>query len=171
MLPGYILYPMVRCVLVFSLLLSFHLSSHAHDLGIEVKVRGDKVELEVFFDDGTPAALAPIKVTTSNQTLLVEGKTDAEGRWSFSTPEPGHYRITADAGPGHRRSVDLTIPASISNETMTQGTPRSEFTRTRWKGLALGTCLLAMLPLLARMVSRSVRPQGGAITDTSSAST
>ena len=38
--------------------------------------------------------------------------TDKNGRFTFPLPEPGEYRIVADAGAGHRAKKTLTVTAA-----------------------------------------------------------
>ncbi len=126
----------------------------AHDLGVEVHLRGDTVEVQVFFDDDSPAAKAQIIVTDLAKTIVAQGQADTAGRWSFAAPPPGTYHVTADSGDGHRQTVTLTVPDVGRARPVVQGDHRREFTRLRWKGLALGLLILAALPLATRVLCR-----------------
>lgn len=131
----------------------------AHDLGVEVRIRGDLVRVEVFFDDGGPGAKARIQVMDANDRVIAEGQADAAGVWSFPKPVSGTFRLTADTGDGHRQHITFTVPAdaTIASEVV-QGDRRDTFTRTRWLGLLVGVLILLGIPVVARVV-RSGLPQ------------
>ena len=84
----------------------------AHRLGADCTLRANKVEVEAFYDDDTPARQARVAVKDAAGKVVAEGRTDDKGRWRFSTPKAGRYRVTVDAGPGHIASVSLTVPAA-----------------------------------------------------------
>src|SRR5947199_57600 len=114
--------------------------AEAHGLGAQVKISGARVELEAYYDDDTPARLAKVRVMGAAGEPLGEGRTDSEGRWSFATPPAGVYRVTVDAGAGHRKALDLTVPSaatppSAQTTDTTEATERAEFTRTQWSRL------------------------------------
>ncbi len=67
------------------------------------------VHLEVFFSDGAPAKGVEVKVLGEDGTLLVEGKTDKEGRFSFHTEEEGPYTAICQEELGHRTQVKIDI--------------------------------------------------------------
>jgi len=81
----------------------------AHALGVEAKQRRDKVEVEAFYDDNTPARNARVTVLDSGNKTIAEGKTNDKGVWSFKTPEPGRYRITVETGDEHRAKTTLEV--------------------------------------------------------------
>src|SRR5437868_981986 len=77
---------------------------HAHALGAGLRIDREKgrVHVEAFYDDDTPAANALVTVFDGNKETIAKGKTDAKGTWSFPCPPRGEYRVTVDAGDGHR---------------------------------------------------------------------
>ena len=83
----------------------------AHALGAECKVIGDRVALEAYYDDDTPARDATVRVEDADKNVVATGHTDREGRWSFARPQPGKYVVVVDAGAGHRTHLNVTIPA------------------------------------------------------------
>lgn len=121
----------------------------AHNLMAEAKLKGDRVEVEAFFDDNTPAIGAQVTVTDESGTTVAEGKTDAQGRWSFPRPAAGKYRVIAYAGAGHRDQVSLEIPATTSSEVSTletqNGPAREDLVRPHWGRVALGLAAIAAL--------------------------
>lgn len=90
----------------------------AHRLYIDYRI--GKIEIESFYGGGTPCRDAVVKVYTDKGKLLQEGKTDEEGKYSFS-PVIGinKYKVTVQAThmPGHRaeRMVNLK-DIGVSNE-------------------------------------------------------
>src|SRR5262245_4816149 len=118
---------------------------HAHALGARLRIDKDRVRLEAFYDDDTPAHDASVVVLDGQEKAIAKGKTDAKGLWSFSRPPPGKYQVIVDAGDGHRAVKTLIIPAASGQESertengsspdanpSTQGDDRREFTRFPW---------------------------------------
>src|SRR5262245_52630816 len=122
----------------------------AHALGAECKLAGDRVHVEAFFDDDTPAPDARVRVADGQKSLVAEGHTNAQGRWSFARPAPGTYEVVVEAAGGHRARVPITVPADPSANgpsepqrettptTISEGPTRQEFTRFPWPKVALG---------------------------------
>jgi hypothetical protein len=87
-------------------------SAAAHNLGAECKLRGANVEVEAYFDDDSPARDAKVHVLDQEGKTVAQGRTDAQGRWTFSTPPPGRYRVAVDGGYGHLAEVKITVPSA-----------------------------------------------------------
>jgi nickel transport protein len=145
----------------------------AHSLGAECKVQGDRIKVEAYFDDDTAAADAYILVCNVAQKVVAEGRTDAKGVWSFAVPETGLYRITVDAGAGHRTTIRIKVPARTTEADLTataasggceccttdgkaavpmgavisEGPSRAEFTRLPWGKVTLGLTAIALMGL------------------------
>ena len=62
--------------------------------------KGTRVTCEGGFSDGTSATGVAVKVLDATDKLLLSGKIDAEGRFSFERPQ-GDFRVVFDAGAGH----------------------------------------------------------------------
>jgi hypothetical protein len=146
------------------------LPADAHGLGATCKVQGDRVELEAYYDDDTPAQNARVRVEDELRLLVAEGRTNEQGRWSFARPEPGQYRIAVDAGAGHRTTVALVIPGSdtgsapgsAADSVPTPGQPdRDEFTRFPWLRLGLGIAAIAGVGGIAWVLLRVRRHAAG----------
>jgi hypothetical protein len=128
---------------------------------------GACVEVETFYDDGTPAGNARVAVRDATRNLVAEGRTDPRGRWSFHRPAAGRYEVTVDAGAGHRTTVKITIPAATPApdtdaggdqggqettaaqraEVVSEGPTREEFTRMRWLNVGIGLAAIALFSL------------------------
>ena len=72
----------------------------AHGIGVEAKLKGDRVAVEAFFDDDTPVADAKVAVTAEDGKTVAEGKADAKGTWSF----PARRQVQGHGGRGWRAS-------------------------------------------------------------------
>ncbi|MBN1904055.1 MAG: hypothetical protein JW927_03065 [Deltaproteobacteria bacterium] len=52
------------------------------------------------FSDGSSAAGTPVRVENEKGKIILEGKMDEDGEFTFKTPE-GRFTVIFDAGPGH----------------------------------------------------------------------
>jgi nickel transport protein len=138
----------VLLALFVALVLADRASAHA--LGAECKLVGDRVEVEAYYDDDTPARDARVSVRDTGKQVVAEGRTDSEGRWSFARPAAGSYEVVVDAGAGHRVEVKLTVPGAAPAavpQTISTGPTREEFTSFPWSKVALGLAVIACLGL------------------------
>jgi hypothetical protein len=135
----------------------------AHGLDALCKFNGDRVELEAYFDDDTPARQADVSVKDAAGQIVAQGQTDAAGHWSFARPVPGVYHVIVDAGAGHRKRMELTIPrdseSSEADTAVENPAQRTDFTRRHWPQLAMGLAIIAGLGLVAWGLLR-LRPVG-----------
>jgi hypothetical protein len=130
----------------------------AHALGAEARLKGEYVEVEAYFSDDTPARAARVSVFDEAERTVAEGRTDDAGRWQFLRPAGGTYRVTVDAGAGHRARVTLTIPVeAAAGEAVSEGPSRAEFTRTPWNRVAVGLGAIALAAIVAWAALRGCR--------------
>jgi len=99
------------CLVLAALLAVTAVPVEAHSVDVDVRVQRDRVELEAYFDDDTPARQARVRLVDATDQLMVAGQADGQGKCSFPLPAPGRYEIQVDAGAGHRRRTSLLIPA------------------------------------------------------------
>jgi hypothetical protein len=151
--------PVPRLLFAAPLLLLTCQGARAHDLGATARLERGRVFVEAYFDDNTTPRNAHIAVTTSDGTVVTEGRSDENGRWSFAAPPPGEYQLTIDAGAGHKTTISLTIPGEGTGP-ITHGPPRSEFTRTRWLGLGIGILLIAGFVIAIKLWGQRNRGAG-----------
>lgn len=59
-----------------------------------------KVTCEGGFSDGASAEGVSVRVLDQNEKVLISGKIDAEGRFTFERPA-GEFHVIFDAGQGH----------------------------------------------------------------------
>lgn len=90
---------MVMALSVFSLVGE---QVFAHKVTIFAWVEGDTVHAESKFSGGRVAKQARIEVYDRTGALLLEGRTDDEGRFVFKAPKQEELRIVLVAGAGHR---------------------------------------------------------------------
>lgn len=155
---------MPRFVFVLLILVAVPAVARAHSLGVEARQVIERVELEAFFSDNTPARAARVQIVDDAGELLGTATTDDKGKCSLRAPNPGQYQLIVDAGDGHRKQVPLrivgTLPPPEVNPALAAGTPREEFTRFPWERVAIGVGVIVFLGG-AWWLSRQVRRHEG----------
>lgn len=160
------------------LILLYPSTASAHALRAECKLRNDKIEVEAYYDDDTPAQDAKVLVVTDQEAEVIQGRTDETGRWSFPRPTPGSYRVIVNAGDGHRCNVRFSVPEGQvlpkRNETslshsdseaawtteavvVSEGPTRQEFTQFPWLSMTAGLALIGVLGMGCHFVLRKFR--------------
>ena len=135
----------VRFIAILVLVLAPSIAG-AHALGAEAKLRGQRVEVEAYFSDNTPAQDAHVLVHDVADQTIAEGRTDERGQWSFPVPPSGQYTVIVNAGAGHRKEITVTIPKKASEgEMVSDGPLCAEFTSFPWGKTALGLAIIAAL--------------------------
>ena len=137
----------------------------AHALGAECILRGDRVHVEAYFENDTPAQQALVRVLDSEEQEVAKGHTDTKGLWSSAAPPPGRYQVIIDAGAGHRVVHTMTIPrrvgtgqtAETSSAQVSETPTREEFTSFPWLKILLGVGTIAALAA-AFLLSRRLSP-------------
>ncbi|WP_457567489.1 hypothetical protein [Desulfurobacterium sp.] len=93
------------------LFLSMTSSSLAHKISVFADVDNGKVNIMGYFNDGTPCKNSEVEVFDARTgKLLLKGKTDKEGNFSFKPPEITDLKVVVNAELGHR--AETVIPAS-----------------------------------------------------------
>ncbi|RLC30646.1 MAG: hypothetical protein DRH32_05445 [Deltaproteobacteria bacterium] len=96
---------------VFILLLLIIFSTDfafAHRVVIFGWIEGDTVFTESQFPDGRKIADGQVNVFDMEHNLLLEGKTDTNGEYSFKIPKKTALNIVLDAGMGHLGQWELS---------------------------------------------------------------
>lgn len=138
----------------------------AHATGMTCTVVGDRVQVEGYFDDDTPARGAKVSVFDEAGAPIASGKTDADGRWSFARPAAGKYRVDLNAGAGHRATRTIDVPPA-DGSSLTPAAPitaepsREEFTGFPWGRVFIGLAVIAGFALLAWLITSRHRPPTG----------
>jgi len=79
----------------------------AHKVNLFAYVEAGKVHTESYFPDGRPVEDGKVLVYDSGDALLLEGRTDQEGLFSFPIPKVDDLKIVIDASMGHKNSFEL----------------------------------------------------------------
>ncbi len=74
----------------------------AHKVNIFAYVEGDTVYTESYFADGKKIANETIEVLDADGTVLLQGRTDAQGLFSFPLRTKEPLTIVIDASMGHK---------------------------------------------------------------------
>jgi hypothetical protein len=143
---------MGRVLTVCAALLLVAARADAHALHAEARLKGDRVTVEAFYSDNTPAQNARILVHDKKGVEVATGHTDDSGTWQFPRPRSGSYEVTVEAGDGHRTRVPIAIPSDprIAAESgtdggvvVTAGPTRAELTRLPWLRVIIGLGAIA----------------------------
>ena len=95
--------------IVFAVLLCLAPDAHAHKVSIYAYAEGGMVFAEGYFADGTRSRNSLIEVIDARTgEKLLEGRTDAEGRFSFKIPKVAPLKLVIHAGMGHKGDYTLT---------------------------------------------------------------
>ena len=94
---------------------------HAHGVHVFARVDGDRIFTESYFSDERKVKDGVIKVYDPSGALLLEGKTDENGSFSFGIPQQTDLKIVLEASMGHRaeyllKADELTGKASIKKQ-------------------------------------------------------
>lgn len=152
---------MIRLPTALVLLLAWPLFASAHAIGVEAKLQGDRLRIEAYFDDDSPAADAKVALTAADGRTVAEGRTDKDGIWTTTAPEPGKYHVAVDAGGGHQAKTAVTIPPrdgaapstalTAEEPVVSDGPSRTVFTGPmKWAMAAVGLGVIAAVSLVAR---------------------
>lgn len=95
-------------IMIFWVLLLVAMPAGAHNVTIFAWVEGDTVFTESKFSGGRKAVHAPVGVYDASGEKLLEGKTDANGDFSFRIPQKTALKVVLEAGMGHR--AEWTLP-------------------------------------------------------------
>ena len=96
-------------VILFALLASKILQ--AHEMGLETKIKGRELVIEVFYEDDTPAQDTLVNLKDESGKVIETGRTNLKGICIFSVPKEGRYHLEAKDNSGHQVKVVLKIPS------------------------------------------------------------
>jgi hypothetical protein len=119
----------------------------AHELCLKAEKRDNRLYVEAWYDNDTPADAATVRVLLDGR-VVKEGKTDERGVWTTDCPAAGKYRLRATDGGGHQAEIDFDIVAS--GEPQQAGTTKEEVSQRRWTGALLGLAVVGVLTLAGR---------------------
>ena len=141
-------------------------SVFAHKLIVDAAPKGDRLRVEAYYEDDTPAEDAKVTVL-QGETVVAEGKTDERGVWSCPLPPPGEYEIKVlSVGHVGRKPVTIVgpaVPSVAGSDQAVNPEQRAEDTKTPWNRLGLGVGLILGVALAWWLIRRNPRsPAGGA---------
>ena len=163
--------------LVLAVLLSGFLAADllAHAVGVDCTLRLGKIEVEVFYDDDSPAQKAKVQLVNAQDEVVESAVTDQLGRCVLRNPPAGNYEVRIDAGAGHRAKKKIDVPASTvqvaepdavvsPNEVkVSDSLARPEFTRFPWQKMLIGFVVIGTLGgafLLGAMIRKHANAKG-----------
>lgn len=139
------------CLSTFALLLSA-LPVFAHRLQVEPLIKGDKLHVEAFYDDNSPAQQAKITVLNGD-TVVAEGRTDEKGVWECAKPMPGTYLVKAESlghaakatviVPDEKMVASASVPKRADDSDSIESDARASKTETPWGKIFLGLGIIA----------------------------
>jgi nickel transport protein len=138
--------------------LSIATPAFAHKLIVDAAPNGDRLRVEAYYEDDTPADDAKVTVL-QGETVVAEGKTDDKGVWSCPLPPPGTYQVKVlSVGHVGLKSVDVVGPPSVTSDPRFDQAlnpeQRAENTKTPWNRLGLGVGLILGLALAWWLIRR-----------------
>jgi hypothetical protein len=139
-----------------SILAVFPALVQAHAIGGQCKVQNDKVLVEAYYSTDEPAVDARVTVLNQQGQEVTQGRTDANGSWSFPHPGPGKYQVRIDAGAGHRVNLDLILAENMAKtEANGSANPsRESFTGNPIFKVLIGLALIVVLALILWIIAR-----------------
>lgn len=91
---------------------------YAHGVHVFASVDGDRILTDSYFSDERKVKEGVIKVYDPSGALLLEGKTDENGSFSFRIPQQTDLKIVLEASMGHRAEYLLKADELISKATI-----------------------------------------------------
>ncbi len=98
----------LQALFIIILLLLFEAPVSAHKVTIFAYVEGGKVYTESYYVDGTKCQNSEVEVLDSSGKVVLKGKTNKQGEFSFVPPCKGPLKIVLRAGMGHRAETVLS---------------------------------------------------------------
>jgi hypothetical protein len=92
-----------------------------------------KVKIEAWFETDDPANNAKVEVFGPDQKLLVNGKTDADGFFTFSLTSLEPLEVKINAGGGHGKILAISAD-DLSKPTADPGRPQYGSVKPESKG-------------------------------------
>jgi nickel transport protein len=83
-------------------------TTSAHRVVVFAWIEGDTVFTQSRFPDGRNISNGQVNVFDPDDNLLLDGKTDTNGEFSFKIPKPASLNIVLNAGMGHQGEWKLS---------------------------------------------------------------
>ena len=96
----------IPAVLALFAVLALAVPSQAHTLYMSAEDNDDgTVTVSGMYSTGTVAGATDVRVVDASERVLIEGRTDTDGEFTFQKPSVPYF-IIMDAGPGHTARAD-----------------------------------------------------------------
>lgn len=125
----------ILLTLSFFLVLSFATIATAHRVVLFAWIQGDTIFTESQFPNGKKISNADIAVYDRDEALLISGKSDALGKFSFKIPLRDYLKIVLDAGTGHQakwifceKDIKASCPSDIDTRVVKFKSPYNKQT-------------------------------------------
>ena len=161
--------------LVFTLFLTFTSTVHAHKIYLFAWIEGGMVFTQSYFKGKKRVSGGLIRVLNSYDKVLLEGKTDEKGEFSFNIPQKTDLRIVLDDTMGHRAEYLIkgeeihgieksSEPASIETESKA---PSSNVVQTDMKQIKMlmEKLLDSRLTPISRTLAKIQEERGPGLTE------
>jgi len=153
----------MRHLFILFVLASVTTPAFAHKLIVDPRIKGDRLQVEAFYEDDTPAQQAKITVLNGD-TVVAEGRTDEKGVWSCPKPIAGSYLVKAES-LGHAAKETLVIadpkpkvgtPIVVVHDSDSQADEdRAAKIRTPWNRIGLGLGVIIGVTLISLLFRRT----------------
>jgi hypothetical protein len=127
----------------------------AHVLHADVRVAA-QVQVVAYFDEDFPAEAATVVMIDAARTVVLSGRTDERGVWTFPRPAPGAYRLTITSS-GHTVEIPIEVASDPDAPVVEITGPRPDQTAGLVLGLA-GLLGISALFWIARRIRRANPP-------------
>ncbi|MBU2547514.1 MAG: hypothetical protein KKB20_03800 [Proteobacteria bacterium] len=87
---------------VLLLLVAWPEAAQAHKVFLFAEIQGDTIVTDSYFSKSKKVQGGRIKVFDPRDNLLLEGRTDDQGAFSFKVPQKTDLKLVVEAGMGHR---------------------------------------------------------------------
>ncbi len=94
--------------------------SSAHRVIVFSSFNGQKIVVEGYLPGGTKVNGAKVEVRDESGKIVVQGKTDSNGVFSFVPKKSGEYFITLNAGLGHLAKTSIDIKNASAHTSAQQ---------------------------------------------------
>lgn len=129
------------------------LRAEAHGMHYTVVQQNPVISFETGFSSGDKAAYAECTVfPPKGDVEFQNGRTDANGMFSFTPNEPGNWRVVVNGGMGHR--IEFTVPVALENQKDNAAVVKPDSETPKMFKAGFGLSLLANLGLAAMVLRR-----------------
>ena len=117
----------MKKVTVILAVIFFSLPAFAHKISAFVDVEGNRVTVISYFNDGTPVKNGKAEVYDEETgKLILTGRTNNKGEFSFSVKKPSDYKVVVVAELGHKATAEVKASEFGKNSENIEDTEKSE---------------------------------------------